>query len=153
MDERPWERWVDKIIREAQEEGLFDDLPGSGRPINWEDESWVDEDWVVAFRLMRQHGYAPEWIELNREIRDTLQAARAAVRQAWHWRQAQVGHKNEGQRRFVEAEWQRARAAFVETVVELNNKIADFNLKVPVKRLQRTKIDVGRELGRLGVEE
>jgi hypothetical protein len=32
-----FERPIDKIIREAWERGDFDDLPGKGQPIHWEE--------------------------------------------------------------------------------------------------------------------
>lgn len=36
----------------------------------------------MGHRLLRQHGFAPEWIELDKEIRRELEAARAVLRQA-----------------------------------------------------------------------
>jgi len=67
VDQSNWQSWIDKIIQEAQERGLFDNLEGQGWPINWEEESLVDEEWAMAFRLMREHGFAPEWVELQRD--------------------------------------------------------------------------------------
>jgi hypothetical protein len=31
-------------IRRAIEDGDFDKLPGSGRPLMWEDETWIPKD-------------------------------------------------------------------------------------------------------------
>lgn len=152
MEQQDWENWIDRTFREAQERGLFDNLTGKGRPINWEDESLVDEDWLMAFRIMREHGFAPEWIELHKEIGQTLETAREAVLRAWRWRQARLPGVQGQQRRYIDAEWQRASAAFAEMVAELNAKIADFNLMVPLPQLQKFKIDVGKELTALGID-
>jgi DnaJ family protein C protein 28 len=152
MDQSRRQSWIEKAIREAQERGLFDNLEGAGRPINWEDESLVDEEWAMAFRLMREHGFAPEWIELHKEIRDELEAAREAVLRSWRWRQERLKGARESERRYIDAQWGRARAAFAEAVAELNSKIADFNLKVPIARLQKLKLDVAQELADLGID-
>jgi DnaJ family protein C protein 28 len=152
VDGNSVESWIDRTIREAQERGLFDNLRGAGRPINWEDESLVDEEWLMAFRIMREHGFAPEWIELHKEIGAELKTAREAVLCAWQWRQERLEGAREQQRRSIDAEWRRAREAFAEVIAELNAKIADFNLMVPVAQLQRFKLDLAEELAGLGID-
>jgi hypothetical protein len=39
-----WESWIDKQIREAEERGEFEDLPGAGQPIPDLDKPF-DELW------------------------------------------------------------------------------------------------------------
>lgn len=152
MDQSSLQSWVDRMIREAQEEGLFDNLEGAGKPINWEDESLVDADWVMAFRIMREHGFAPEWIELHKQIGDELKTARETVLRAWQWRQERLPGVRGQQRRYIDAEWQRARSAFSEAIAELNAKIADFNLKVPIAQMQKFKLDLDEELTALAID-
>lgn len=147
-----WESWIDKQIRQAMEAGQFDDLEGIGRPINWQDESLIDEAWLVAFRLMREHGFAPQWIELHKEIQAELEKAQQAVTRAWSWRQEQSVGASGSQLRSIDAQWARARATFVRTVAGLNKKIGDFNLQVPVVSLQKFKLDVENELAKLGID-
>ena len=150
MDQMARQTWIERILSEAQEKGLFDNLEGAGRPINWADETLVQNEWLMAFRIMREHGFAPEWIELHKEIGEGLKKAREALQRAWRWRQERLPGAGEGQRRYVEDEWRRARSAFAETVAELNAKIADFNLLVPVASLQKFKLDVAEEVASLG---
>jgi DnaJ family protein C protein 28 len=152
MKQGGWQNWVEKAIQEAQDRGLFDNLEGTGRPINWEDESLVDKEWLMAFRIMREHGFAPEWIELHKEIGEELKKARAAVLRTWHWRQERLPGARAEQRRYIDGEWQRARTAFAETVAELNARIADFNLVVPVPQLQKFKLNLSEELAALGID-
>jgi DnaJ family protein C protein 28 len=152
MERKSWQSWIDRAIEEAQEKGLFDNLAGAGRPINWDDESLVEEEWLMAFRIMREHGFAPEWIELHKEIGAELKKAREAVLRAWQWRQARSPGAHEQQRLYIDAEWRRARQEFAEVIVELNVKIADFNLMVPVAQLQKFKFDLAEELAALGID-
>jgi hypothetical protein len=41
--------WVERQIREAQERGAFDDLPGAGRPIRGLDRPFSAERWAVEW--------------------------------------------------------------------------------------------------------
>jgi DnaJ homologue, subfamily C, member 28, conserved domain len=41
-----WERWIDRLIREATERGEFEDLPGAGEPVADLDKPF-DEMWWV----------------------------------------------------------------------------------------------------------
>ena len=143
--------WIEKVIQDARDRGLFDNLEGEGRPINWADESLVGDEWITAFRLMREHGFAPEWIELQKVIRLELEKARKAVSTAWLWRKDRLDQADEPQRRYIESEWRRARAQFSETASELNTQISDYYLIVPLIHLQKPMIDVEQELAGLGI--
>jgi DnaJ family protein C protein 28 len=151
MDQNTSESWVERIIQQARDRGMFDDLAGKGRPIDWADESLVDDEWIMAFRLMREHGFAPEWIELQKEIRAELDAARDAILAAWQRREQRLNQARDEQRRHIESEWQLARRRFADAVSELNARISDFNLIVPLAHLQKAVIDVEDELAQLGI--
>jgi DnaJ family protein C protein 28 len=153
MASNRWESWVEKAIQDARDRGLFDNLEGEGRPINWDDDSLVDEDWAMAFRLMREHGFAPDWIELQKEIRTEVERARSAVLNVWLWRRQRLAGAREAQRTTIDSEWRRARAEFTSTIAELNVRIADFNLIVPFAQLQKFRIDAEQELIALGIED
>jgi len=82
-----WESWIDRQIREAEERGEFDDLPGAGQPIPGLDKPF-DELWWVKDKLRREGlTYMPPSLALRKEAHDALQAAlrartEAEVRQA-----------------------------------------------------------------------
>ena len=64
---------VEKRIREAQERGEFDDLPGAGAPLEPEDNALVPEELRAAYRLLKNSGFLPPELEIYREIRDAEQ--------------------------------------------------------------------------------
>jgi len=68
---RRWEALVERQIREAQEAGAFDNLPHQGRRLPLEDDSAAG-DRASGFRIMRNAGVAPGWIEADKEIRALL---------------------------------------------------------------------------------
>ena len=68
-----YESIVERRIREAQEQGAFDDLPGAGRPLRGlhapDDENW----WLRSY--LERHGVSrsvllPTGLRLRREIED-----------------------------------------------------------------------------------
>jgi len=77
-----WESWIDRQIREAQERGEFDDLPGKGKPIPGAARP-RDEMWWINDKLKREGATAlPPSLVLRREAEDALAAARAARSEA-----------------------------------------------------------------------
>ena len=66
-----WESIVERQIREAMEDGAFDELPYQGEPIPLDDDSAAGER-ALGFRMLRNAGVAPPWIEADKEVRDLL---------------------------------------------------------------------------------
>lgn len=154
-DRRDWESWVDQQIREAQERGAFDHLPGKGRPLDLTPNPYA-QDQEMAFKILRDAGYAPEWIELDKVIRGKLERSLATLASRWEWREMRLGEldarpgaQTELERQRVEAGWQRAVVVFEAEVGDINREIVELNLKVPGPRFQRSKVDPRREVGRL----
>jgi hypothetical protein len=65
-------RIVEERIREAQQAGAFDNLPGKGKPLVLEDLSTVPEDLRMAYHIMKNARILPPEAELQKEIH-TLQ--------------------------------------------------------------------------------
>ncbi|MBX3046943.1 MAG: DUF1992 domain-containing protein [Anaerolineales bacterium] len=135
---------IDEIIRKAMEEGAFDNLRGSGKPLSIEDNPYVDPGWQLAYHLLKENGFAPAFIEVRQSIDAEHAAARQALGLVWQWRQEALARGESAQ--WIEGEWHRARAAFAEKVEALNKRISDHNLTVPLPRFHRQKINVSDEL-------
>ncbi len=95
---RSWESLTERLIREAQEGGAFDDLPGTGKPLALDDDPREGEH-GLAFHILRTNRVTPPWIAADQEVRARLaelerfhaSAGRAprpsaASRAAWHAR-------------------------------------------------------------------
>ena len=59
---------AERRILEAIENGEFDNLEGSGKPIAFEDETWIPEDLRMAYRFLRNAGCIPPELEMRKEI-------------------------------------------------------------------------------------
>ena len=152
---KDWESWIDQQIREAQERGEFDNLPGKGKPLDLTPNPYA-QDRELAYKILKDAGYAPEWIELDKAIRGKLERARATLARSWAWREARLAELAARSDSWANAEraramdeWQRAIARFEKDVADVNGEIRDLNLKVPSARFQRRTIDPAREVAQV----
>jgi len=84
---RSFTDWIDDQIRDAQERGEFDDLPGKGKPLQGldgpQDELW----WVKQWLAREGVSYLPPALALRLEAQKTVEAldgmrSERAVREA-----------------------------------------------------------------------
>lgn len=68
-----WHSALDRSIAEAEQRGDFTNLPGHGKPIDLQANPLTGE-MDVGLGLLKSAGYAPAWIELDKEIRASLDA-------------------------------------------------------------------------------
>lgn len=130
---RTWESLVDRQIREAMEDGKFDDLPHQGRPLPLDDDSAAG-DMALAFRMLRNAGYAPGWIEADKEVRELLARRDTIIARAP--RSSPLGRR-------------RDREELARTVAEHNRAVARLNTEAPTDRQHRLPLDPDAELARL----
>ena len=131
------ESLTEKRLREAIENGEFDDLPGKGEPIDLKENPFEDPDLRMVHRLLRNAGFAPAWIEERKDIDAQLAAAQTKLSRAW----ALFG---DGGKAPSEAEWDRSLKEFRELVAELNRRIRIYNLKAPAAVFHRKHIDADK---------
>jgi hypothetical protein len=140
-----WEPLVDRMIRESIERGEFENLEGTGQPIDLTENPFEPPELRTVHRLLRNAGFAPAWIEERKDIDASLQKAEETLRRACklYWRPNNQNHPD----------WQRAQREFRESVDALNQRIRIYNLKAPATTFHRNIIDAERVLGDLAKEE
>jgi DnaJ homolog subfamily C member 28 len=130
-----WESLIDRQIREAREEGAFDDLPHHGRRLPLEDDSLAG-DAALAHRMLRNAGIAPPWIEADKEVRAILARLDDVIDRG----------------RAVSTPGRERDRRDVERIVDAANRaIARLNAEAPTYRQHRRPLDLAVELARLGV--
>ena len=129
------ETLLERQIREAVEEGRFDNLPYAGKPLP-NDENPYAADWGLAFHVLRNAGFAPPWIEADKEVRALL-----ARRDGILARVASGPAPSEPARRHD-------RRALEHLVTEINAAIARVNAEAPTARQHRRPLVVADELAR-----
>jgi DnaJ homolog subfamily C member 28 len=141
-----WESLIDQRIREAMEQGEFDDLPGKGKPVDTSENPFEDPEMRLAHRMLRNAGFAPSWIEERKDIDIEFENALNNLSRVWTVLQNALGTEHE---RGARARWERALTLFRAQSGELNRRIIAWNLKVPAAGFQRRRIDVEKEINRV----
>ena len=106
-----WRLIAERKIAEAMEEGAFDHLEGAGKPLDLSENPFEDPSDRLAYRLLKNNGFAPAWIEEAREI--------------------------EAESRRLHTPGPDSKGDFQSRVASLNRRILSFNLKVPASRHKR----------------
>jgi DnaJ family protein C protein 28 len=119
-----WETLAERRIREAIEEGAYDDLPGRGKPLDLRVDPYVDPATRLGHELLRNNGYSLPWIETAKELRRSRGELLARARRL---------SPNASER-----ERERLRA----DVDALNRRIRDHNLTVPVPGMTVRRLDL-----------
>ncbi|MGA2227526.1 MAG: DnaJ family domain-containing protein [Syntrophobacteraceae bacterium] len=63
-----FEKIAEKKIREAMDNGEFDDLPGKGKPLQLEDDRHIAQDIRLAHKILKNANCLPPELELRKEI-------------------------------------------------------------------------------------
>lgn len=66
-----FEKMVEERILVAQRKGDFDNLEGSGKPLNLEELVGVPEELRLSYKILKNAGCLPPEIELKKEITKT----------------------------------------------------------------------------------
>jgi DnaJ homolog subfamily C member 28 len=129
-----WESLVERLIREAMEDGRFDELPHQGERLPIEDDTYAG-DQALAFRVLRNAGAAPPWIEADKEVRRLLERRGALFARA----------ASPGTTRMHR---ERLRNDLVALVRDVNAAIRRLNAQAPTDRQHRRPLDPEAELAR-----
>lgn len=129
------ETLIERQIRQAIEAGKFDNLPHQGKPLPNDENPYAGE-WGLAFHVLRNAGFAPPWIEADKEVRALLTRRDAILARA-----ASEPAPSEIARR-------RDRSALERLVIEINASIARLNAEAPTIRQHRQPLALDAELAR-----
>lgn len=125
--------YIDEQIKEAQARGEFDNLPGSGKPLNLSDNPFTG-DRAAAYSLLKQNGYAPPEVELAKEIRNEFEKAQEKLKKLCYQRKSlstrHVPPFGSEKRAFHHAVEQ-ATTEYDQLLRELNRKVLKLNVITP----------------------
>lgn len=138
---RSFESLIDQQMAEAERAGQFRNLPGAGKPLDLGDDDGVPDELRVAHRMLKNAGYAPPWIELQKSIRDDqadLDRWLALANRRW----PSLGAVERAQ----------LRAEHDSRLRAINKQITNYNLTAPPVAGQLPLLQIERELRKLGGE-
>ncbi len=150
--ETEWNDLISHRIDEAMRAGAFDNLRNKGKPLPQENNPFVRQDQRLANDLLKNNGFAPQWITDRTATLQLIEKFRAEFRgraqgysQAWHATSNPQTHAQ------LQAGWQRQLASWQDEIWTLNKRINTVNLQQPIARLEIFKLILDDELKRVGM--
>lgn len=114
---------VEQRIWHSMEEGQFENLPGKGKPLDMYSNPHADPAEDTLYKILMKNGCAPEWVELNKEIRSNISEWRLALKKAWGKRLDENDPK-----------WIEQSESLKARISAINDKVFRYNLIVPFGR-------------------
>ncbi|HXR65228.1 MAG TPA: DUF1992 domain-containing protein [Ktedonobacteraceae bacterium] len=124
---------IDEQIREAEERGVFRNLPGLGQPLNLDTNPYAGEK-ALGYSLLKSNGHLPAEIELIREIereQERLVARRAVLSKRGRDLRRRRVPPFASEKRAYNSSVRKALAEYEATLRELNRKILTLNISTP----------------------
>ena len=131
------ERVAEDKIRDSVARGDFRKLEGSGKPLkrDYHENMALDNISQRLNKMLIDSDCAPEWVGLDKEIRNSIRSLKQRIAAAWHRCGPHPMTKAAAE------EWDRTVTdTFQISVDEINASIQKFNLLVPVMTLQRASV-------------
>ncbi|MEO8286901.1 MAG: DUF1992 domain-containing protein [Chloroflexota bacterium] len=152
------DRIAERRIREAIEAGAFDNLEGAGQPLAADDDNpYVPSDMRVAFKVLQNSGYAPDWMTLAQDIEADLEKIRHDADRHFQRLREQM-HEISGdpfavkrlqsEMKRLKSLHKRAAVQHENAIREVNRKINTFNQTVPISSLLKIPLSVEDEMRR-----
>ena len=73
------DRIAERHISKAQQAGVFNNLPGTGKSLRLDDDRQVPEALRAGYRLLKNSGFIPPEIELRQELASVEQLIRCSL--------------------------------------------------------------------------
>lgn len=125
--------YIEEQIREAEERGVFRDLPGQGKPLKLDTNPYAGEK-APGYSLLKSQGYLPAEIELAREIDRELarlaQQHAVLIQRGRELRRRRIPPFASEKRAYNHAV-NKTLAEYETSLRELNSKILTLNLTAP----------------------
>ena len=83
------ERIAEERIREAIQRGEFENIPGSGKPLEFEDDRHVPDDLRLAYKILKNADCLPPELELKKAIRTAEELLSSLTDEGEKYRQIQ----------------------------------------------------------------
>jgi len=63
-----FDKLAERKVQEAVDEGLFDNLPGKGKPLTFDEPTGIPYAEMVANKIMQNAGVLPEWMQTQKDL-------------------------------------------------------------------------------------
>lgn len=143
-----FDRLVEDLIQESMSKGEFNNLSGCGKPLNKHQNVNPYVDFVThkLNQVLIDNGFTPEWITLQKEIREEIQDLKESLAEE----RSKFGAYPFDEE--INGDWDEVVSKYEQTAKNINKKINHYNLVVPVLNKQMVLVDLNREGKQVAVQ-
>lgn len=133
-----FDRLVEDYIQEAMSKGDFNNLSGAGKPLTvaQQQNPYLDFTTHKLNKILIDNGFTPEWITLQRDIRDALTQLRKSIKEERAFFGEFPLSETENQ------QWKTILKRYEYNVQEINKNIDKYNLIVPILENQFFRVNL-----------
>ena len=145
-----WDNLIEDLIEEGRQKGVFDNLPGQGKPLDLKRNTYAP-DTELANELLKKNDTTPIWIANRNRLLAHIALLREELAQSWerHEREYHVA-QDAGIQGSLNISWDDDCLHWEAKILKLNKQIDDFNLTRPSDKLEIYKLILEKELARIG---
>lgn len=140
---KAYAHYIEEQIHDAMERGLFDNLPGYGKPLKLDANPYAgDKD--MGYHLLKNNGYAPAEVELIKDIRTERERAEAKIARVVHRSKTLRARRVPpfpSEKRAFNTSVEKGAAEYELAVRNINKKILTLNIQTPAI-LHQTPLNV-----------
>lgn len=138
---------MEERIRKAREKGAFDNLEGHGKPLNLYENPFEPPDMRMAFKLLKDAGFCPYWMELGKEVDASIERFWLEVERFQKYLKVKQGKtRNTKLNVLLDKKVAQFYRQAREQLNEINRKIDNFNCQCPLWWLSRGRLNVNEEM-------
>lgn len=144
-----WQDLITEQLDEAAANGAFENLPGKGRPLRLNRFPNEPDDMRMANKLLKDNDLTPTWIGDRKELLAEIELLRTEMKRRWELTRASAGAAGSEREAFARS-WRRSIADWEARIDELNRRIVNLNIALPIWRMELHRLRLDEELKRIG---
>ncbi len=144
-----WRDLMEDLIEDGRRRGLFEDLPGKGKPLDLEQNIYEGSQ-TLANQIMKANDIKPAWLSQRLGVMEAVEAFRATMTRTWQLYRTNFAHApGETHRQALNLGWDELCRGWQVAIDKLNKDIDSYNLKRPPGQTELYKLRLADELKRI----
>ncbi|CAF1192895.1 unnamed protein product [Adineta steineri] len=145
------DRLVEDLIQESMSRGDFNNIPSAGKPLHDRNPHYMDFTTYKMNEILIDNGYMPEWILLEKEVRQSIDSARIDLKRVFKTIAPDSSLSSDEQKKYLSdnTKWTRALEKFRTDIADVNVNINKLNLIVPMLWRQQVHYNAEQEIEKI----
>lgn len=144
-----WQDLITEQLDEAAANGAFENLPGKGQPLRLIRNPNEPDDMRMANKLLKDNELTPTWIGDRKALLSEIELLRTEMERRWELTRAGAEAAGNEREAFARS-WRRSISDWETQIEELNKRIVNLNISLPIWRMELRRLRLDEELKRIG---